>query len=113
MDHWHSSSLSYQVDQSGYKPSTVILNLREGSQGNTHFIINLNNMDVHDELQQIHFSVPEEIGSTARQLREYVVDHVRERKEAEEARRQKDQLCLQKAREERQKRVQASSKISN
>ena len=71
-------------------------------------MINLNTMNVHDKFKNIHFAVPEEVGSAARQLREYVRNLVRERKEREEARRREEELRRQKAREELRKGVQAS-----
>ena len=108
MDQWYSPSLGYKVDHSGYQPEIVILNLREGIQRRNHFMINLITMDVHDKFKKNHFAVPEEVGSAARQLREYVRNLVRERKEREEARRREEELQLQKAREERRKGVQAS-----
>ncbi|OJA16038.1 hypothetical protein AZE42_04290 [Rhizopogon vesiculosus] len=109
---WNSPSLYYQVDQSGYDTSIVILNLREGMQYppqmHTHFMINLNTMCVHDKFQDIRFPVPGEICSVAAQLKEYVTALVRERKEAEEALQREEALRLQKTRlEEHQKRVQA------
>ncbi|OAX44593.1 hypothetical protein K503DRAFT_764805 [Rhizopogon vinicolor AM-OR11-026] len=64
-------------------------------------------MCVHDKLQDIRFPVPEEIRSIAAQLEEYVRTLIRERKEEEEALQREEALRLQKAREERQKRVQA------
>ncbi|OAX34199.1 hypothetical protein K503DRAFT_774817 [Rhizopogon vinicolor AM-OR11-026] len=104
----HLPSLSYRENESGYEPSIVILNLREGSQMKTHFMINLNSMNIHDKFEDTRFSIPEEIQSAATQLREYARKVVREGKEAEEARRREEALRLQKAREEHRKRVQAS-----
>ncbi|KAG1887259.1 hypothetical protein F4604DRAFT_1238847 [Suillus subluteus] len=88
----HSQSLSYQVHEDGYVPSIVILNLREGQQDSTMktlFTINLNTMTVNDKVRNRHFPVPNEIGSSLRELDEYVRTIVREKKEAEveEARR--------------------------
>ncbi|KAG1881006.1 hypothetical protein F4604DRAFT_1578369, partial [Suillus subluteus] len=72
---WHSLSLSYQVDESGREPSIVILNLREGEPDqptmNTHFMINLNTMRVHDKFQDHRFPAPQEILSVLGELREY------------------------------------------
>lgn len=106
MKWWFSQSLSYQVHEDGYVPSIVILNLREGrpdSTMQTLFTINLNTMTVNDRVQNRHFPVPSEIGSSLRVLDEYVRKIVRETKEAEveEARRR------EKEREEHRTKVQA------
>jgi hypothetical protein len=103
----YSQSLSYQVHKDGYVPSIVILNLREGQRDSTMktlFTINLNTMTVNDKVQNRHFPVPNEIGSSLRDLDEYVRKTVQEKKEAEveEARRR------EREREEHRTRVQAS-----
>ncbi|KAG0705689.1 hypothetical protein DFH29DRAFT_847094 [Suillus ampliporus] len=106
MKWWHSQSLSYQVGESGYEPSIVILNLREGRQDSTmktHFTINLNTMTVIDKFQNRRFPAPKAIRSVLGDLEEHARRTVREKKEAEveEARR------LEEEREERRNRVQA------
>jgi len=109
---WHSLSLSYQVEESGREPSIVILNLREGEPDqpamNTHFMINLNTMRVHDKFQDYRFPVPQEIVSVLGELREYVRGIIRSRWEAKEARNREAARRLEKEREERRDRVQAS-----
>ncbi|KAG2107073.1 hypothetical protein BD769DRAFT_1502069 [Suillus cothurnatus] len=52
----------------------------------TLFTINLNTMTVNDKVQNRHFPVPNEIGSSLRDLDEYVRKTVREKKEAERER---------------------------
>ncbi|KAG1769926.1 hypothetical protein EV702DRAFT_1011778 [Suillus placidus] len=107
---WHSLSLSYQVEESGREPSIVILNLREGESDepimNTHFMINLNTMRVHDKFQDYRFSVPQEILSVLTQLREYVKSVVQGRWEAKEAQNRETARRLEKEREEQRNRVQ-------
>lgn len=107
---WHSLSLSYQVEESGREPSVVILNLREGESDypnmDTHFMINLNTMRVHDKFQDHRFPVPQEILSVLGQLREYVRSIVRGRWEKEEVRKRETARHLEQAREEQRNRVQ-------
>ncbi|KAG1736594.1 hypothetical protein EDD22DRAFT_924029 [Suillus occidentalis] len=92
----YSQSLSYQVHEDGYVPSII-------PPMQTLFTINLNTMTVNDRVRNMHFPVPNEIGSSLSSLDEYVRKIVRETKEAEveEARRR------EKEREEHRTRVQA------
>lgn len=104
VDEWHSLSLSYKVQDSGYVPSIVILNLREGVR-NTRFMINLYTMHVHDKLHDHHLSVPQEIIPVIKELRDYVGRTVRAKWEAQETQKREAAHRLEMAREQQRNRV--------
>ncbi|KAG2363447.1 hypothetical protein BDR07DRAFT_1483695 [Suillus spraguei] len=110
VDKWRSLSLSYkvQLEDPGYAPSIVILNLQEGVM-NTRFMIDLNSMHIHDKLRDHHLSVPQEIIPTLKELRDYVGRIVRAKWEAQETQKQETAHRLEMAREQHRNRVKASN----
>jgi hypothetical protein len=107
---WYNPSLSYQVQGDSPQPSIVILNLREGLAEdpimNTHFMINMNTFNIHDKFQNERFPVPQEVAEHLQELRQYVVDHVRRKKEEGDARRAREALEKKKEEERRVKQVE-------
>jgi hypothetical protein len=91
IDHWwYSPSLSYQVEQGASDPSIVILNLGEGQPNqpamDTHFMINLNTLRIHDKFKDERFPAPTDSLGDLEMLKNHVRQQVRTRNAAQEKR---------------------------
>jgi len=113
---WNDPSIGYQVDGESPEPSIVILNLREGLSDhpsmNTHFMVNLSMLRVHDKFKNVKFPVPEEAVKSARVVFQYVRRLLRDKKLAADMRKAQEVERKNKEREKYENMVKVRSPFS-